>query len=380
MSAYGRSQRRPDPVVWAAVAAALGPAGCDARASAGNAPPDGVAVTIRDSAGVENAEKHAPERPVIAPRVGEVFRDCEACPMMIVLPAGTFLMGSPESETEGSGAGTDGERPRHAVMIGAPFAIGAFEVTFAEWDACFRDGDCGANPPDDAGWGRDRRPVINVSWQEAQGYAQWLAGETGEGYRLPSEAEWEYAARAGTESKRHWGDDLSGQCRHANGYDLDAAAQLPPSPNPDFRPVTCRDGYVYTAPVGSFGPSAFGLYDILGNVAEWTEDCWRTARDRGHDARIRFKAYDGAPDDGSAWTEGPCDQRVIRGGHWGSRSRSIRSASRFPQDAPVPQDTHGGLTDYAFHIINRVLGGAGTVTPRSPSVGFRVVRDIPDGV
>lgn len=251
MSKAVRPRRRSSPVLPAAIAATLGSSGCDAGSSAGGTP-GREAVTERDSSGIQVVEGTAARGSAAARMAGEVFRDCETCPVMVVVPAGTFLMGSPESETEDSGAGTDGERPRHAVEIGTPFAIGVFEVTFGEWRACVQAGGCGGYLPGDEGWGRGRRPVINVSWLEVQAYSEWLSAETGERYRLPSEAEWEYAARAGTETKRYWGDDPSGQCRHANGYDLDAAAELPPSPNPDFKPVGCRDGYVHTAPSGSF--------------------------------------------------------------------------------------------------------------------------------
>ena len=310
-----------------------------------------------------------------AQEVGEVFQDCEACPMMVVVPAGTFLMGSPDSETETSVGGADGEKPQHAVTIGAPFAIGFYEVAFAEWDACVRAGGCDGYLPADEGWGRGWRPVINVSWHQAQGYVGWLSAETGERYRLPSEAEWEYAARAGTNTKRYWGDDPTAQCRHANGYDLDAATQLPPSPNPNVGPVDCRDGHVHTAPLGTFRPNAFGLYDILGNVAEWTEDCWRSPPRQDHATRLPFKAYDGAPDDGSAWTEGPCDHRVKRGGSWGTISRSIRVAARALQDAPAPGDGPGAPTG-VIGALNRLLDGEQTFNLRSSDVGFRVVRDV----
>ena len=188
-------------------------------------------------------------------RPGRVFRDCAACPEMVVVPAGSFTMGSPASEK----GRWDDEGPRHRVTIGYSLAVGVYEVTFAEWDACVRAGACGRYRPDDEGWGRGGRPVINVSWEDAREYVRWLSRETGAPYRLLSEAEWEYVARAGTETARYWGDSESGQCLNANGDDDD---------------VNCTDGYANTAPVGSFQPNTFGLYDVLGNVWEWTEDCW----------------------------------------------------------------------------------------------------------
>ena len=215
---------------------------------------------------------------------GTVFSDCTACPEMVVVPAGSFMMGSPTSDAEGF----SDERPRHTVRIGAPFAVGVYEVTFAEWDACVRAGGCGGYSPDDEGWGRGSRPVMNVSWEDARAYVQWLSRETGQRYRLLTEAEWEYVARAGTTTGRYWGQGEAGQCRYANGDD----------------DAPCPDGYQFTAPVGSFQPNAFGLYDVLGNVREWTEDCWN-------------RDYSGAPTNGSAWQAGDCSERMLRGGSWG---------------------------------------------------------------
>ena len=242
-------------------------------------------------------------------RPGDVFRDCAACPEMVVVPAGSFLMGSPESSEE---AYSD-ERPQHRVTIESPFAVGVYEVTFAEWDGCVRAGGCGGYRPEDVGWGRGSRPVMNVSWEDAQEYVRWLSRETGQRYRLLSEAEWEYVARAGTQTARYWGESESGQCRYGNGYD-------------DTAP--CPDGYEYTAPVGSFQPNPFGLYDVLGNVWEWTEDCWN------YD-------YSGAPPDGSAWGLGDCSPRVLRGGSWSYWPRSLRSAYRLGGSAGDRYDFNG---------------------------------------
>ena len=161
------------------------------------------------------------------------------------------------------------------------------------------------------GWGRGRRPVINVSWEDARGYVEWLSSETGEEYRLLSEAEWEYVARGGTQTARHWGASSSGQCGYANGYDRTGEQKHDFSWDPD--PISCSDGHADTAPVGSFEPNAFGLYDVLGNVWEWTDDCWNGS-------------YAGAPTDGSPWASGDCTQRVLRGGSWFFGPDFLRSA------------------------------------------------------
>ena len=249
-----------------------------------------------------------PQRPAEDMRPGAVFRDCGACPEMVVVPAGRFMMGSPEGE------GSSIERPRHNVTIASAFGVGVYEVTFDEWDACVGAGGCVGHAPDDEGWGRGRRPVMNVSWHDAQAYVGWLSRETGERYRLLSEAEWEYVARAGTETARYWGESESGQCRYANGYDGTGHAKH--AYYDIEEPVGCADGYADTAPVGSYTPNAFGLYDVLGNVSEWTQDCWNGS-------------YSGAPTNGSVWQSGDCSQRVLRGASWLYGPRSLRSAVRF---------------------------------------------------
>ena len=211
---------------------------------------------------------------------------------MVVVPEGSFLMGSPTDE-----AGRfDDEGPAHRVTIARPFAVGVYEVTFAEWDACVSGGGCGGRRPDDRGWGRGRRPVINVSWKDAKAYVEWLSRRTGEAYRLLSEAEWEYVARAGTRTRYWWGDKIGWKRACCSG---------------------CWDrwGGRQTAPVGSFSANAFGLHDVHGNVNEWVEDCWN-------------ESYRGAPRDGSAWTSGSCGLRVLRGGHWSSLPGHLRSAVR----------------------------------------------------
>ena len=202
------------------------------------------------------------------------------------------------------------EGPQRYVTIEAAFAVGVYEVTFDEWDACARSGGCGGLIPDNGGWGRERRPVINNNWDDANAYVDWLSRETGEAYRLLSEAEWEYVARAGTETARYWGESPSGQCRYANGADAMALEQ-----NPDWGTATCSDGHAGPAPVGSYEANAFGLHDVLSNVWEWTQDCWN-------------ERYAGGPVDGTAWASGDCSTRVSRGGGWDNGSERLRSASR----------------------------------------------------
>ena len=207
---------------------------------------------------------------------------------MVVAPAGRFAMGSPESEEDRF----DDEGPVHRVTIARPFAVGVYEVTFAEWDACVSGGGCDGYRPDDWGWGRGRRPVINVSWRDARAYVRWLSRKTGDEYRLLSEAEWEYVARAGTTGPYHPGSSLSpSQANYS------------------------ESGHGKTAPVGSYEANGFGLHDVHGNVWEWVEDCWH-------------ESYRGVPRDGSAWTSGDCGRRVLRGGSWNLRPEFLRSANR----------------------------------------------------
>ena len=248
--------------------------------------------------------------PVEARQVGEVFRDCDECPRMVVVPGGRFIMGSPETE-EGR---SHWEGPRRVVSIES-FAAGVYEVTFAEWDACAWAGGCGGLIPEDNGRGRGDRPVANVNWEDAQAYVGWLSGATGQEYRLLSEAEWEYVARAGTQTARYWGETEEGQCQYANGSDDD---------------LSCSDHFENTAPVGSFPPNGFGLHDVLGNVWEWTADCW-------------IEDYSDAPNDGSARESesDECPSRVLRGGSWYSPPVSQRSANRTPMRAAWTLDSIG---------------------------------------
>ena len=169
--------------------------------------------------------------------------------------------------------------------------------------------------------------MINVSWEDAQEYVRWLSRETGEGYRLLSESEWEYVARAGTETARYWGESESGQCRYGNGFDAAAVNDNPDLPGRDYA-VLCNDGYAGTAQVGVYEANAFGLHDVLGNVWEWTQDCWNTR-------------FSGAPADGSAWRSGYCSARVLRGGSWDSTSSGIRSARRGGSPSGLRDNRYG---------------------------------------
>ena len=239
------------------------------------------------------------------PKPGDTFRDCADCPELVALPAGSFDMGST----------SEYENPIHRVTIAKPFAVGRREVTFGEWDKCADEGGCKYRP-DDRGWGRGERPVVNLSWLDAKAFATWLSQKTGKAYRLPSEAEWEYAARAGTNTAYWWGRDVGSRqanCRECN------------TGEPQM-----------TTPVGSFKPNGFGLFDTAGNVAEWMEDCWNDN-------------YRGAPRDGTAWMSGQCRLHVLRGGAFDSQAKFLRSTARFRYDVDVR------------YIAN----------------GFRVVRELP---
>ena len=224
---------------------------------------------------------------------GRRFRDCPDCPEMVVVPAGRFRMGCLSSDD----ACQDREKPVRTVRIDALFALSAHEVTFSEWDACVSAGGCGGHRPGDRGWGRGDRPVINVSWDDARSYVSWLSRRTGETYRLPSESEWEYAARAGSTSKYSWGNEVGRNRANCNGCGSRWDGQR-------------------TAPVGSFAPNEFGLYDMHGNVYEWVEDCWNGS-------------YASAPSDGGARLSGDCAERVVRGGSWVYVPRLLRAANRY---------------------------------------------------
>lgn len=238
---------------------------------------------------------------------GASFRECaKDCPEMIVVPAGSYWMGSPESDPKSS----DDERPRHRVEIAKPFAVGKFEVTWDDWDACVSMRGCDGTPTADQGWGRGQRPVVNVSWEQAKAYVAWLSHATGKPYRLLSEAEWEYVARAVTSADAQhfiypWGDTPSHE--HAN-YGTDTCCK---------EKVEGRDQWPFTAPVGQFPANAFGVHDMHGNVWERVEDTWHGS-------------YVGAPSDGSAWIGGADPtERVVRGGSWYDIPDYLRSADHW---------------------------------------------------
>ncbi|MBB4614817.1 formylglycine-generating enzyme family protein [Novosphingobium taihuense] len=243
--------------------------------------------------------------PVVA---GAAFTDCRDCPEMVVIAPGTFVMGSSAQERKALGVLAMFDRmeePRHRVTIGYRFAVARYSVTFDEWDACVADGGCNGYRPDDAGWGRGRRPVINVNFADAQGYVAWLSKRTGQRYRLLSEAEWEYAGRGGTETWYPFGNFIDAtKANYGNHHDR-------------------------TTPVGSYPPNGFGLHDMTANVAQWVQDCH-------HDD------YVGAPTDGSAWLSGPCTLRNVRGGGWSLSGWSVRVAQRIG-DPPGARNDHLGF-------------------------------------
>ncbi len=232
----------------------------------------------------------------VAVELHDTLKDGSQGPIMLVIPAGEFMMGSPENEPERQ----DSEGPQHKVVITKPFAMGRYAVTFEDYDRFCEA--TGQEKPDDAGWSRDRRPVINVTWHDAVAYCAWLSQETGATYRLPSEAEWEYAARAGTTTAFWWGDDIG--TTRAN---YDGRSTYGNGPKGEYRQQT--------VPVDTFQPNPFGLYQVHGNVWEWAQDTWH-------------EDYDGVPVDGSAWVEKGGSPCVLRGGSWHSAPRGLRGAAR----------------------------------------------------
>jgi formylglycine-generating enzyme required for sulfatase activity len=241
------------------------------------------------------------------------FRECaKGCPEMIVVPPGSFMMGSPDTEN-----GRDPrEGPQRKVTIAQPFAVSKFLVTFADWDTCVSVGGCPQNS--EGSFGRGTKPAINVTWDEAKQYVAWFSQMTGRPYRLLSEAEWEYAARAGTTTAYPWGDEIGKGNANCKG----CGSQW--------------DGRE-TSPVGSFKPNAFGLFDMEGNVFQWVEDCYQ-------------ESHSGAPTNGSARTSGNCKRRVVRGGSWYDSPDYLRSANRSRVDASDSRDD-----DLGFRVA-RTLG------------------------
>jgi formylglycine-generating enzyme required for sulfatase activity len=283
----------------------------------------------------------AASQAALAPTVGQVFRDCPTCPLMKVLPAGEFLQGSAPDD---AGA-QQFEMPQHKATIARPFAAGVYEVTVGEFSEFVADTHVEAHgcATYDGEWRVNAavtwknaveaqvasHPVSCVSWQDAKDYAAWLSHRTDQNYRLLSASEWEYAARAGAATQRPWTDPARA-CTYANLADQTAARRYT-----GWSVMPCNDNFVQSAPVGSFAANGFGLYDMLGNVFEWTEDCWTPD-------------YQGAPVDGSARTNGDCSQRELRGGSWFTQPEFVRVAYR---------DRFAG--DY-----------------RSTTVGFRLRREI----
>ena len=284
-----------------------------------------------------------PDPATLAP--GARFRDCDGCPELVVVPAGTFRMGSTRGQAD--------ERPVHEARLDA-FALGRYEVTRGEYQAfviATGHRSAGCSLVDGGGrlaWNRgaswrrpgfeqeDDHPAVCVSWTDAQAYVRWLSEETGARYGLPSEAEWEYGARANTAGERYWDGAAGPQCDYANAGDRALLRGVGGWPLPV---VNCADGAARTAPVGSYGANGFGLHDVLGNVWEWTADCW-------HDD------YRGAPSDGSAWTRrGDCGRRVLRGGSWETVPAGLRSANRYrngdnrgPRDDRLPRRPGASLS------------------------------------
>ena len=216
-------------------------------------------------------------------RDGEIFQDCDYCPEMVVVPAGSFSMGSPSSER----GRWEAEGPQHRVTIGYNFAVGRFPVTRDEYTRLAIENKTNFSQT-------DLDPVVNISWYDAKAYVASLSEKTGKTYRLLSEAEYEYAERAGTITTYWWGDSDAERCKYSNGYGCNTRG---------------------TVPVGSYPANGFGLHDMAGNGWEWTGDCWNPN-------------YAGAPSDGSAWQRDNCDERVVRGGSWSYYDSSNRCALR----------------------------------------------------
>ena len=232
-------------------------------------------------------------------RPKDSFKECDACPEMVVVPKGSFIMGTPITEVDRS----KGEDPLHRVTFARPFAVGRFTISFDEWDACLADGGCGGNKGDDK-FGRGRMPAQGINFEAAKSYLAWLSRKVGRTYRLPSESEREYFTRAGTATPFWFGNTISAQ--NAN-----YVASTPYAGGP--RGVDSKGPVV----VDSYAPNPFGLYQVHGNVWEWTEDCYN-------------KRYtQDTPADGSPWLEGDCTKRMVRGGPWNWSANMLRSGYRY---------------------------------------------------
>lgn len=278
--------------------------------------PDGsigyvLVTTLREDEAAESSTTEQGSQPS-----ARKFRDCAMCPEMVVVPAGSFQMG----DLVGNGIPT--EYPIRTVELKEPFAVGIYEVSFAEWDACVLDSGCTGYRPGDESWGRNRHPVINVSWRDAQSYVTWLSRKTGKKYRLLSEAEWEYVARGGTDSEFSFGDNVRNLCNYGNFADS--------STNWSWSDSICSDGVGgRTAEVGTYRPNPFGLFDVHGNVWEWVADCWNSS-------------HEGAPRAGRPpRLDGECSQRVVRGGSWINGQKYLRSSARVSFDGDLRDDEIG---------------------------------------
>jgi len=237
--------------------------------------------------------------PAGEPTPGLVFRDCDRCPDLVVIGPGAFAMGSDDFDTE---------KPVHRVVIAKPFAMGRSEVTIAQWDACVADGGCSRRPSGQGRGGPTSLPVGELSWRDSLAYVEWLSRVSGNAYRLPTEAEWEYAARGGTAAAFWWGADAGAGLANCRGCGGDAGRRA--------------------MAVGSFRPNPFGLVDTAGNVAEWVADCWT-------------ESYGDSSNDAGMRAAGACKQRIVRGGSFESGPRYIRPASRFPYDPDLRYDANG---------------------------------------
>ena len=239
----------------------------------------------------------------VALKPADHFKECKLCPEMVVVPQGQFVMGSIESEL----GSTPDERPQHIVNFAQPFSVGRFPVTFSEWDVCVAAKGC-SYQPFDQNWGRGKRPVVSILWNDAKEYVAWLSRTTGRPYRLLSEAEREYVARAGTTTAYWWGELFVTTFANSDA----GASQQPSATIADLQQPIAGPR---TLPVQSFDPNPWGLYQVHGNVYDWVEDCWNDN-------------YDGAPSDGSAWMSGNCDGHILRGGAYIRNAKTARSGAR----------------------------------------------------
>lgn len=284
------------------------------------------------------------------------FQDCDSCPVMVVVPAGAFTMGSPNAD----GSRRSDEGPAHQVSFANAFAVGKYEVTRSEYAAFANAGGHGKEdgcyyrtglvPEKSAAYNwrdpgypqTDEHPVVCVSRSDALSYAVWLSEETGEDYQLVNEAQWEYVVRAGTQSERPWGELADDGCGYANGADITGETDLA-----GWKIANCEDGYTYTAPVGSFKANAFGVYDMLGNVAEWVADCWN-------------ETYAGAPIDGSAWMTGDCTRPILRGASWHDDPKFLRSANRYGFYAAGADSANARYRNFGFRVARTVRSASGS--------------------